>query len=80
VTVQLDKAGFVRAIETADALSPMGDTGAVLPMGNTVPSRETLIVRQTCVKAAAEFAASRPDIKSSDVLRIAESWEAWITR
>jgi len=71
VTVRLDGQGFVRAIETADA---------VLPIGNTGPSRDTLIVRQTCLKAASEFSAGRADIKSGDVLRIAEAWELWVTR
>jgi len=71
VAVQLDGQGFVRGIEAADA---------VLPIGNTGPSKDQTITRLACLKAAAEFGASRPDIKSGDVLRIAESWEVWITR
>jgi hypothetical protein len=42
--------------------------------------RETTITRLACLKAAAEFAASRPDAKSADVLKIAEAWEAWVNR
>jgi hypothetical protein len=43
-------------------------------------NRETTITRLACLKAAAEFGASRPDAKSADVLKIAETWEAWVSR
>jgi len=43
-------------------------------------SREATITRLACSKAAAEFAASRPDAKSADVLKIAEAWEGWVNR
>ena len=33
--------------------------------------------RLAVLTAAARFAADRADIKSADVLRIAESWLAW---
>lgn len=36
--------------------------------------------RLTVLEAAAHFAAARTDIKSSDVLRIAESWLEWVGR
>ena len=71
VTVQLDKSGFVRAIETAEGMATTVDTG---------PSRDTLIIRQCAIKAAAEFCASRPELKSSDLLALAERMEAWVTR
>jgi hypothetical protein len=32
------------------------------------------------LKAAAEFGAARPNLKSGDVLAIAASWERWVTR
>jgi hypothetical protein len=32
------------------------------------------------LKAAAEFGASRPNLKSGDVLAIAASWERWVCR
>ena len=69
VAVQLDKSGFVRAIEaiTDAPHSP-------------VAGRDIVISRLAILKAAAAFGASRPDLKSTDVLRIAESWEVWITR
>jgi hypothetical protein len=41
-------------------------------------SRNDTITRLTVLKAAAHFAATREEIKSADVLRIAESWLAWV--
>ena len=38
------------------------------------------IIKQTCLKAAAEFCASRPELKSADLLALAERMEAWVTR
>jgi len=73
VAVQLDGQGFVRAIEAADGAVT---TATQSPVGG----RETAITRLAVLKAAAEFAASRADLKSGDVLRIAESWEGWVTR
>jgi hypothetical protein len=43
-------------------------------------ARETRISRLAVLKAAAAFGASRPDCKSADVLRIAESWLAWVLK
>ena len=71
VAVAVDGQGFVRSIELAEAGSPTGEA---------VPSKDILIIRQTCVKAAAEFCASRPDLRSADLLALAERLEAWITR
>ncbi len=44
------------------------------------PAKDRTITRLACLKAAAEFGASRPDAKSTDVLKIAEKWEAWVNR
>ncbi len=44
------------------------------------PSKDILIIRQTCLKAAAEFAAARPDLKSADVIKVAQRWETWVLR
>ncbi len=74
VTLSLDKSGFIRTIAPAN-----GEAQNFAPplVG---PSKDTTITRLAVLKAAAEFAAGRPDVKSGDVLRIAESWEAWVTR
>jgi len=73
VSITLDRGGFVRAIESANGVSRILDT-------NAGPSKDTTITRLAVLKAAAEFAAGRPDVKSGDVLAIAERWEAWVTR
>lgn len=41
-------------------------------------SRNETITRLAVLKAAAQFGASRSDLKSSDVLRIADAWIAWV--
>ena len=74
VSVTLDRSGFVRAI------SPAAPTDVPQAQGGGLASRETAIIRQTCIKAAAEFAAGRPELKSADLLALAERIEAWVTR
>ena len=41
-------------------------------------SRDERIARLTVLKAAAHFAAARTELKSADVLRIADSWLDWV--
>jgi len=50
--------------------------------GRQAPSsqREATITRLAVLKAAAEFAAARPQLKSGEVLKIAQSWERWVNR
>ena len=38
------------------------------------------IRRLSVLKAAAAFGASRPDVKSGDVLKIADTWIAWVEK
>jgi len=78
VTVTLGKAGFLRAVAS-------GDRSEVVPMQNSAPGaasshRDRTITRLAVLKAAAEFAASRPESTSTDVLKIAASWEKWVLR
>lgn len=86
VTVTTDKSGFLRSVTAVDgsALVP-AQNGALRPSsaqhaGSGSSERERTISRLAILKAAAEFGASRPDLKSSDVLLIAESWETWVLR
>jgi hypothetical protein len=72
VAVTLDGQGFIRALAPAD-----GPPDA--PQSHTA-GRETAIIRQTCLKAAAEFCASRPELKSAELFALAERMEAWVTR
>ena len=41
-------------------------------------TRERTIPRLAVLKAAAAFAASRPDAKSCDVPKVAEAWLRWV--
>ena len=45
-----------------------------------VAGRETTITRLAVLEAAAGFAAGGADLKSGDVLAIAERWEGWVNR
>lgn len=74
VTLTLDKAGFVRSAET-DGSGPTNTTPQ-----QSAGQKDRTITRLAVLKAAVEFAASRPEAKSSDVLKIAESWERWVLR
>lgn len=66
VRAEVDAKGFLKSIELLD-----GEYGTPAP-------REQRLARLTVLKAAAHFAAARTDIKSADVLRIAESWLSWV--
>ena len=78
VTVTLDKAGFLRAVAPADGV-PLTPAPSSAP-GATSSQRERTITRLAVLKAAAEFGAARPSLKSGDVLAIAATWERWINR
>ena len=65
VRAEVDPKGFLTSIDVLDA-------------GASSSTREQTIARLTVLKAAARFAADRQDIKSADVLRIAELWLAWV--
>jgi len=78
VSVTFDRGGFIRSIAPAD--------GADIPSaprsvpGVTGAQRDTTITRLAVLKAAAEYAASKPESKSGDVLKIAPVWERWVLR
>ena len=71
VALNLDAAGFIRSLAVLEGVSPTMRTAA--------PStKDRTITRLALIKAAAEFAASRPDLKSADVISIARSWERFV--
>lgn len=75
VRIGLDKDGFIRRLEpTSTPEAP----GRSVPAGED--RRQTLIIRQTCVKAAVAFLAPRQDAKCEHVTQLAEKLEMWITR
>ena len=43
-------------------------------------NRDRTITRLAVLKAAAEYASSKPQSSSADVLKIAASWERWVLR
>lgn len=79
VSVTLDKGGFVRAIVPTDgaAATPAPSVGGTSPAPT---SKDRTITRLACLKAAAEFSASKQASSSSDVLLIAAAWERWVLR
>ena len=78
VTLTLDRQGYIRAVTGADGPQEPA-TGR---QGNLYAGvhKDRTITRLAVLKAAAEFAASRPQLKSGDVLTIAASWERWVNR
>jgi hypothetical protein len=78
VTVTVDNAGFIRAVEVVGALPHPIAGGSDVPVAPSTKDRT--ITRLAVLKAAAEYAASKPESKSTDVLKIAASWETWVLR
>lgn len=78
VALTLDKAGFIRSCELLGGL-PAPVCGA--SDAPAAPSqKDRTITRLAILKAAAEFGAARPQLKSGDVLAIAATWERWVNR
>jgi len=71
VEVQV-KGDFISALDLLD--------GAPDAHHSPAAGRETAIIRQTCLKAAAAFCAARPELKWADLLALAERMEAWVRR
>jgi hypothetical protein len=79
VTLTLDKSGFIRRVDAADG-AEVTMTQNAAPGASSSTHRDRTITRLAVLKAAAEFGAARPNLKSGDVLAIAASWERWINR
>ncbi|HZO28002.1 MAG TPA: hypothetical protein VFH48_18655 [Chloroflexota bacterium] len=88
VTLTLDRQGFVREC-TAGVTAKTDETPDVdraygapptAKTDETRGARDRTLTRLAVLKAAAEFAASRPQLKSGEVLKIAASWELWVNR
>lgn len=72
VRVEVDSKGFIKDLEV------LKTAGADHTPVTASLSRNETITRLAVLKAAAMFGASR-DIRSSDVLKIADLWLAWVT-
>lgn len=73
-----DRGIWIQALEVLDG-------GQIHPLpqpvrrgGGRSPTELRDIRRLAVLKAAAAFGASRPDLKSADVLTLAERWLAWV--
>jgi hypothetical protein len=75
VALTLDGQGFVRRVEAAEGAADVAGAGNVC-----AGAKDQTITRLAVLKAAAEWSAGRAEIKSGDVLKIAERWEAWVSR
>jgi hypothetical protein len=71
VRLKIDARGYIKELET---MSQPAQSPAVLS------DRDERITRLAVLKAAAEFGASRPDLKSGDVLTIADRWLEWVNQ
>jgi hypothetical protein len=81
VALTLDKAGFIRAVAVVDpAPQPVGGASDAPPRMAAPNTRDRSITRLAVLKAASEYSASKPTSSSTDVLKIAESWERWVLR
>jgi hypothetical protein len=75
VTLEVQGGRWIQRCDVLDgAVSAITPT-AVSPI---TPTRERSITRIAVLKAAAAFAASRPDAKSPDVLTVADLWLRWV--
>jgi hypothetical protein len=90
VAVGLDPKGFITTLEVLDddvtvdgrfvrrRINSQQDDDETLVRRRTNSQRDQTITRLAVLKAAAAFGAARPDLKSGDVLRIADSWLEWV--
>jgi hypothetical protein len=72
VRLEVDGRGYIQTIEVLAA-----NREEILDLP---PAADHTTTRLAVLKAAAHFAATRTDIKSADVLRIADAWLAWVER
>jgi hypothetical protein len=80
VTVTVDKSGFLRAVEVIGALPRVAGGSDFITQPAVPSAKDRTITRLAVLKAAAEYASSKPQSSSADVLKIAASWERWILR
>ena len=66
--MKIDAKGYIVALENLSAES----------VPTVLSHKDERITRLAVLKAAAYFGASRPDLKSSEILMIAEKWLQWV--
>lgn len=72
VRLVADDKRFLRSLEVLE------DGLSNIAQATLTSSRDRQIARLSVLKSAAAFAASREEIKSADVLTIAERWLTWV--
>lgn len=77
--ITVDPRGFLAAVEQVEPPAVQAHDRHINDV-DSAPTRDVVITRLACVKAASNFAAGRAEIKSSDVLTIAANFEGWVTR
>jgi hypothetical protein len=81
VSVTFDRSGFIRSITPVEGTMQNGTAPKPGLAPNSVAmTRDRTITRLAVLKAAAEFAAGRADLKSGDVLKVADTWVSWVER
>lgn len=85
VTVVVDGKGFLRAVQPYHGAVPAPSAATATlapcaPSGWAATSKDRTITRLACLKAAAEFSASKQASSSADVLLVAAAWERWVLR
>jgi hypothetical protein len=70
VRLSVDSRGYIKALEVLEEARSQPAT---------LTHRDETIARLAVLKVAAHFAANK-DLKSGDVLAIAERWLAWINQ
>src|SRR5688572_3077746 len=74
------KLAVLAATEPVES-GPTGEAAAgTMPAPATPPGKDTVTVRLALVEAAGAFLAHRPTATATDVLTLAETWEAWVLR
>jgi len=75
-----DRGAWIQSIDVLDGgqVHPLSMPSRRSGSGGRSPAELREIRRLTCLKAAAAFGASRPDMKSADVLKVADLWVAWV--
>ena len=83
VRLETDSLGYIRSIEVLEPAPATNGATRTHPENTPqLPRKQpentpNTISRLAVLKAAAYFAAAREEIKSGDVLRIAQAWLAW---
>jgi hypothetical protein len=67
-------------VEPPDFAEGFAGAEPVASMGGTSPSRELIITRLACLKAAAHIVAGTPSANAGMVLSVAETFETWAQR